>query len=112
MPETALNRLRQVEPSEGDRFVEHRSTPLLRSGPLAGEILRLRDSGKLFQVFAPSVRAASCAHLSPRLNRIVGVVRYFCCSPPPKLVLLLTDKVAVLLMHVLPAEYFFSDGCG
>jgi hypothetical protein len=48
MLETALNRLRQVEPSEGDRFVGHRSTPLLRSGPLAGEILRLRDSGKLF----------------------------------------------------------------
>jgi hypothetical protein len=64
MPETALNRLRQVEPSEGDRFVEHCSTPLLRSGPLAGEILRLRDSGKLLLVFAPSVRAASCAHLS------------------------------------------------
>src|SRR4030095_4329122 len=69
MPETALNRLRQVEPSEGDRFVEHRSTRLLRSGPLAGEILRLRDSGKLLQVFAPSARTASCARLYRRHER-------------------------------------------
>jgi hypothetical protein len=51
----------------------------------------------------------SCAHDG---TGVAGVAGYLGFSPAPDLVLLLADKLAVMFVDFLPAEYFLGSSDG
>jgi hypothetical protein len=85
-----------------------RSVGLLLPTPRCSDVAH--SLGRFFAVvtlesFLKYGSETRAAHALVRVARIDGYLRF---SPASELVLLLADKLAVVLVDVFPAEYFFS----